>query len=366
MFRDEGRAEHLPSSDRCKRPKRFNANRFTETKEHTMKTAQTRVASNLKGARGSNRFSADERGINMVDLMMWLVVAALLLAAALQGIGYYQKGANVYVLKNDLSNAASVAHAQAALTSGTIDDAALNATLAQTKLSNGTTLNWGTLSVTAAAELKQPGDAPVGFERTSVATSVNGLVYVLSATNAADPSTQVYLFLERTAGNPEGIKVAAPNSVAVTTGGTVTAGANTVPSSTASPTPTALTADQRAWNDVANVRAYMEAQKVATGSYPTQSGTASKLIDTTNGINLTGGAVTLTGSNTVQVLQSNATHWMVVIDNLSAESAAPGGMYEFANYNYTCSLTPYDKTLNTGILPQLADGYIMRHMQAGC
>lgn len=35
----------------------------------------------------------DEYGINMVDLMIWLVVAALLMAGALQGISYYQKAA---------------------------------------------------------------------------------------------------------------------------------------------------------------------------------------------------------------------------------------------------------------------------------
>jgi type II secretory pathway pseudopilin PulG len=46
----------------------------------------------------------DERGINMVDLMMWLVIAALLLAAALQGIGFYQRAAWSYQLKNDASN----------------------------------------------------------------------------------------------------------------------------------------------------------------------------------------------------------------------------------------------------------------------
>lgn len=40
-------------------------------------------------------------GINMVDLMMWLVIASLLLAAALQGVGFYQRAAWSYQLKND-------------------------------------------------------------------------------------------------------------------------------------------------------------------------------------------------------------------------------------------------------------------------
>ena len=53
-----------------------------------------------------NRHAHAQRGINMVDLMMWLVIAALLLAAALQGIGYYQKNAYLYHMKNDALHAA--------------------------------------------------------------------------------------------------------------------------------------------------------------------------------------------------------------------------------------------------------------------
>lgn len=48
--------------------------------------------------------SEDQRGINMVDLMMWLVIAALLLAAALQGIGFYQRAAWTNNLKSDTGN----------------------------------------------------------------------------------------------------------------------------------------------------------------------------------------------------------------------------------------------------------------------
>lgn len=43
----------------------------------------------------------------MVDLMMWLVIAALLLAAAIQGIGYYQKAAYLYQIKNDVMGGAT-------------------------------------------------------------------------------------------------------------------------------------------------------------------------------------------------------------------------------------------------------------------
>lgn len=45
-----------------------------------------------------------QSGINMVDLMMWLVIAALMLAAAIQGIAYYQQAAYVYQAKNDVTH----------------------------------------------------------------------------------------------------------------------------------------------------------------------------------------------------------------------------------------------------------------------
>lgn len=237
-----------------------------------MGTALTRSASTLRGKCLKAVRTKTQDGINMVDLMMWLVIAALLLAAALQGIGYYQKATNVYVLKNDLSNAASVAHAQASLTSGTIDDAALNATLAQTKLSNGTVLKWGTMSVTAAAELKQPGstDAPYGIERASVSTSVNGLVYVLSDTNPVYPGVEVYMLLERTAGHPEGITVAAAGSMAVTTGGSTAPAAAAAPSTT---TPAASSSSSLPLSTGRTPPTYLSITGFATGNNPAKTAT---------------------------------------------------------------------------------------------
>jgi Tfp pilus assembly protein PilE len=59
-----------------------------------------------------------QSGINMVDLMMWLVIAALLLAAAIQGIGYYQKNAYLYQMKSDAVHAAETVTAKVANTDG--------------------------------------------------------------------------------------------------------------------------------------------------------------------------------------------------------------------------------------------------------
>jgi hypothetical protein len=75
----------------------------------------------------------NQNGINMVDLMMWLVIAALLLAAAIQGIGYYQKAAYLYHMKSDLYGAGenSIARLTDAdtngkLTKGIVEEGTLN------------------------------------------------------------------------------------------------------------------------------------------------------------------------------------------------------------------------------------------------
>ena len=82
----------------------------------------------------------DHRGINMVDLMMWLVIAALLLAAAIQGIGYYQKAAIVYQMSNDLENAASTVMAEASQTQDSrITESVLSDAIAATPLSSADT-----------------------------------------------------------------------------------------------------------------------------------------------------------------------------------------------------------------------------------
>ena len=84
---------------------------------------------------GSNYFhkeKSDQFGINMVDLMMWMVIAALLLAAAIQGIGYYQKATYLYHMKSDASSAGTNSMTKASDT-GDIDKAAVDAAVLDTK-----------------------------------------------------------------------------------------------------------------------------------------------------------------------------------------------------------------------------------------
>lgn len=74
--------------------------------------------------------------------MMWLVIAAILLAAAIQGIGYYREAVILYQLKSDAMGAASNVKSSAAQNQGIINQAVVDEGLANTKWSQGTT-NFG-------------------------------------------------------------------------------------------------------------------------------------------------------------------------------------------------------------------------------
>lgn len=103
----------------------------------------------------SDRFlearKASQRGINVVDLMMWLVIAAIMLAAAIQGIGYYMQATYVYHARSDLAGAHQWVAATSALNSKLPVPADMEASLAAGELSlttAGGTTNIGLLATT--------------------------------------------------------------------------------------------------------------------------------------------------------------------------------------------------------------------------
>ena len=111
-----------------------------------------------------------QRGINMVDLMMWLVIAALLLAAALQSIGYYQKNAYIYQMREAIDVASSRIMAMAS-NDGSVDyDDAVTVVAEENAAhpNDNITLTVENIALTAAAE---PGSTNYGFELASSVTA---------------------------------------------------------------------------------------------------------------------------------------------------------------------------------------------------
>lgn len=80
----------------------------------------------------------DQSGINMVDLMMWLVIAALLLAAAIQSIGYYQKAAHLNNMKFAAHAVGTNALAVAANEDGMVTESVVSTAAADTNWTEGT------------------------------------------------------------------------------------------------------------------------------------------------------------------------------------------------------------------------------------
>lgn len=178
-------------------------------------------------------------GINMVDLMMWLVIAALILAAALQGIAYYREAAALYQMKNDVQNAVTAVHAEASKANGIIDDDAMSSGLINTPRTPGITLTWGTVKAAVAKTLS--ASAQPGVPTFELASSVSTLVpaatspsdqYVVVATSPDAPNQQVVYYMDNPQGHTEGMTTAPVGSVPVTTADTGT----TTPTSGSTPT----------------------------------------------------------------------------------------------------------------------------------
>jgi len=82
-----------------------------------------------------NDLPRSQSGINIVDLMMWIVIAAILLAAAIQGIGYYQQAAYLYQMQSDADGAGTLVNAKSAQASGVIDQATVQEGVTDSKWS---------------------------------------------------------------------------------------------------------------------------------------------------------------------------------------------------------------------------------------
>ena len=155
----------------------------------------------------------DYRGVNMVDLMMWLVIAALLLAAAIQSIGFYQKSAHLYQMKTEADVVAS--RVMASLSDrGTIDGAVIDAVVAEENAArnkDGIEVSWGAINSTAAPAPQED----YGFSLASVvtATSSSSQAYYLKVTNDAVKDSDVVYFLEDTASHNAGVSVLAKGAL---------------------------------------------------------------------------------------------------------------------------------------------------------
>lgn len=138
----------------------------------------------------------DHRGINMVDLMMWLVIAALLLAAAIQGIGYYQQATNVYLMKDEVTGVVARIHAESANEGEKISEAMVVKVLAEHNAAHATddrVIAYGSTTLSAAGTTSETNN---GFSLVSAvtATSPSDVFYLKASSGAVENSYVVYFF----------------------------------------------------------------------------------------------------------------------------------------------------------------------------
>jgi Tfp pilus assembly protein PilE len=176
----------------------------------------------------------DNRGINMVDLMMWLVIAALLLAAAIQSIGYYQQSAKVYLMKDEMNSVAASIYASAATAGETIHEDIINTVVGAHNAAHGTddtVISYGSMLANASGAT---GDS-YGFERTSAATaSSSASSFYVKATSESVPDRYVVFFFDDTRTFPQGISTVSKSSI--DNGGSIE---EVTPGVTVPPTPSA-------------------------------------------------------------------------------------------------------------------------------
>jgi hypothetical protein len=176
----------------------------------------------------------NQTGINMVDLMMWLVIAALLLAAAIQGIGFYQQTAYVYQLQQAVDVAAGRVVASST-TDGSIDADDADAVVADVNAktpNDKITLTVETVPLSAAGEHEG-----TEFELASVTTATtvaSSETLYLRATHDLVANKDVVYFFAKTSTQSPGVHIVAKGS-----NGTGSGSATPAPSGTATPTPTA-------------------------------------------------------------------------------------------------------------------------------
>lgn len=196
----------------------------------------------------SEQVEEKQRGINIVDLMMWLVIAALMLAAAIQSIGYYQKAAYLYQMNTEAEVVAGKVNAAASIDGSSVDLTLIKKIVDEENLAHPDSpmkLTYGSVSA-YAAPAPSSVDNVYGFERSSATTetTTGSQVNYLKATHTSVPDREVVFLFNATSNYKAGVNVIDTGSPAfsdpVTTNSPTTPPPTTTTSPTASPTSTAV------------------------------------------------------------------------------------------------------------------------------
>lgn len=165
------------------------------------------------------RTCRDQNGLNMVDIMIWMIIAAMLVSAVFQSTKPYRQASIIYQMKNDLRGVVEVSGANGSYT-GIIQDIEVEVAVAKSQKSNGITISWGKFALyaeTPPEETVAP-EAITGTPLMELVSSVTSSVpaalpgksintYVLVARHAEVPSMRVVYFFDDVHEYKRGVEV---------------------------------------------------------------------------------------------------------------------------------------------------------------
>jgi hypothetical protein len=192
--------------------------------------------------------SPNSRGINIVDLMMWLVIAALLLAAALQAIGYYQQATKVHLMQDEVTGVVSKIYAASAIEGETVSEEIIRSSLEEhnnAHANDDMAVSYGLIPAGAVASPSIQGSSGFSLASAVASTSPSEMFYLQASSESVEDSYVVYFF-QKTNQFKQGLTVVRKNATGVdegVLGEIATPGAPAVPTdeptATPSPAPTA-------------------------------------------------------------------------------------------------------------------------------
>jgi hypothetical protein len=150
----------------------------------------------------------DQNGLNVVDIMIWMIIAAMLVAAVFQSTHPYRQASIIYQMKSDLRGVVEVSGANGSYT-GVIQDTEVETAVMKSKKSNGITISWGKFALYAETPPEEESlpeaiaDTPmmelVSSVKSSIPAAVSGKeinTYVLVARHPEVPSMRVVYFFD--------------------------------------------------------------------------------------------------------------------------------------------------------------------------
>jgi hypothetical protein len=129
--------------------------------------------------------------------MMWLVIAALLLAAAIQAIGYYQQAAKVYLMQDEVTGVVAKIHAASAIEGESASEDIIRTALEEhnnAHAKDDAAVSYGLIPASAMAATSTKGQGDFTLASAVASASPSDMFYLQANSESVEDSYVVYFF----------------------------------------------------------------------------------------------------------------------------------------------------------------------------